>query len=221
MPPTPAPPAATGCWPIGGAELNSPEEQKWLPILEGFEAGAWLYWVCNDSITVVCLPEIHRDEQNRPHRDDGPAFVSLDLKYWFWKGILVDRWIIEQPEEITVAKIEAEKNAEIKRVMVERYGEDKYIVDSGLEPVACDDFGELYRKDFAGDSPLVYVRVMNSTPETDGSTKPYFLSVNPQHYDGAAGKIPHAAIASTWRTTKDGKELFFKRYEDYRPGIQT
>ena len=97
----------------------------------------------------------------------------------------------------------------------------RYIPDSGLKPIAKDSFGELFRKDFDGDAPLVYVKVMNSTPESDGSIKPYFLSVNPQHYGGEAGTKPHAAIASTWRTAKDGKELFFKRYEEYRPGIET
>ena len=105
--------------------------------------------------------------------------------------------------------------------MVELYGETRYIADSGLKPIAQDSFGELFRKDFDGDMPLVYMKVLNSTPEQNGSIKPYFLSVNPQHYGGAAGKIPHAAIASTWRTNKDGTELFFKDYRDYRPGIET
>ena len=155
------------------------------------------------------------------HNDKYAALESDVENLYFWHGVLVPAFVIVRPDWITVEHIETEDNAEVRRVMVERYGEDKYIIDSGLKPVAHDDFGELFRKDFAGDTPLVYVKVMNSTPEPDGSIKPYFLSVNPEHYGGDAGKSPHAAIASTWRTTKDGKELFFKRYQDYRPGIET
>ncbi len=165
---------------------------------------------------------LERDDRGRLHSVSGPACAFPDgWGIYAVHGVRVPSWVIEKKEEITPAKIESETNAEIRRVMVELYGEDRYIIDSGLKPISRDDFGELYRKDFAGDSPLVYVKVMNSTPEPDGSIKPYFLSVNPNHYDGAAGQFPHAAIASTWRTTPDGKELFFRRYEDYRPGVET
>ena len=209
------------CLSIGGAELGSLEEQKWLPVLESLEAGAWLYWVCNDLVTVVCLPEIYTDSTNRPHKKDGPAFVSLDLKYWFWKGVLVDQWIIEEPEKISVVKIDAEINSEVRRVLIERYGEDRYIIDSGLSPIAKDSFGELFRKDFSEDEPLVYIKLRNSTVEPDGTYRDYFLSVNPTHYNGDAGKIPQAAVASTWRTKPEGTELFFKDWHDYQPAIET
>jgi hypothetical protein len=43
-----------------------------------------------------------------------------------------------------------------------------------------DEFGELYRKELAGDEPLVMVCVINKTPEPDGTYKKYFLRVPPQ-----------------------------------------
>ena len=46
-------------------------------------------------------------------------------------------------------------------------------------------------------------------------------NINPAHYRGDAGRIPQAAVASTWRTTPGGKELFFKRWQDYSPAMET
>ncbi len=199
------------------------------PILERFaldealmKSCGWTWWHQN-VLAISDRPQhIHWDDRGRLHSEQGPSILYRDgWGLHHWHGTAVEPWIIETPEKISVTLIEAEKNAETRRVLTERYGEGRYIADSGLKPIAKDSFGELFRKDFKGDAPLVYVRVMNSTPEPDGSIKPYYLSVNPQHYDGAAGTVPHAAIASTWRTAKDGKELFFRRYEDYRPGIET
>jgi hypothetical protein len=155
------------------------------------------------------------------HNETGPALKSDIENLYFWHGVLVPAFVVMRPSWITIKHIETEDNAEVRRVMIERYGEARYIAESGLQPIAEDSFGELFRKEFAGDTPLVYVKVMNSTPEPDGSIKPYYLSVNPQHYGGKAGTVPHAAIASTWRTTKGGEKLFFADYCDYRPGIET
>ena len=199
------------------------------PVLERFEidealmtACGWTWW--HKNVLAIsdrpCL--INRDDRGRLHSDSGPSIAYRDgWALYRWHGVAVEPLVIEHPEQISVAMIEKESNAEVRRVLIERYGETRYIIDSGLKPIARDDFGELYRKDFGDDEPLVYVKVKNSTAEPDGSFRDYFLSVNPSHYDGAAGEVPQAAIASTWRTTAEGKELFFNRYKDYRPGIET
>ena len=165
---------------------------------------------------------LERDDRGRLHCVSGPACAFPDgWGIYAVHGVRVPAWIVERKDDITPLKIDGESNAEVRRVMVELYGEDRYIVDSGLKPIAQDEFGELFRKDFSGDTPLVYVKVKNSTAEPDGHFKDYFLSVNPNHYDGNAGRIPHAAIASTWRTTASGEQLFFKRYQDYRMSAES
>ena len=176
------------------------------------------YWMLDSLCFASEKPiQISRDERGRLHSEKWQSIgYRSGWGLWHWHGVQVDRWIIEQPSLITVEKIESESNAEVRRVMVERYGEGRYIVDSGLKPIAQDAFGDLFRKHFQSDTPLVYVKVRNSTAEPDGKFKDYFLSVNPAHYDGAAGRVPHAAIASTWRTTPSGEKLFFAKYTDYR-----
>ena len=44
---------------------------------------------------------------------------------------------------------------------------------------------------------------------------------HPALYDGDAGRYSQAAVASTWRTTPGGKELFFRNWRDYQPAIET
>jgi hypothetical protein len=124
---------------------------------------------------------------------------------WAIHGVRVSQQVVEQPSTITVAQIEAEKNAEVKRVMVDRYGQARYLVDSGAQQIHADDYGVLYRKEIPGDEPLVMVKVVNSTAEPDGTYKDYFLRVPPT--------IMTARAAVAW--------TFEKEEADYEPAIQT
>jgi hypothetical protein len=63
--------------------------------------------------------------------------------------------------------------------MIEKYGQARYLTDSGAVEISRDDFGVLYRRELADDEALVMVKVVNSTPEPDGSFKDYFLRVPP------------------------------------------
>ena len=94
-------------------------------------------------------------------------------------GVRVPRYIIEEPHKITVAEIDAEKNSEVRRVMIERYGLGRFLLDAGAKEIHSDDYGTLFRREIAGDEPLVMVKVVNSTAEPDGSFKDYFLRVPP------------------------------------------
>ena len=88
-------------------------------------------------------------------------------------------YVIERPTEITVAKIQTEMNAEIRRVMLERYGTSRYIADSGAKRIHSDEMGELYRAELENDEAVVMLKVINSTVELDGSRKEYWLRVPP------------------------------------------
>lgn len=64
--------------------------------------------------------------------------------------------------------------------MIEKYGLSKYIEDSDSILIHKDTFGELYEKEINNDESIVMVKVINSTAETDGSFKNYFLRVPPE-----------------------------------------
>ena len=203
-----------------------------LPCHEKYDAweraaihGTWRF-VHEEFCIVSDFPtRIMVDEQNRPHCDDGPSHQWADgWAIYHVHGVRVPGWIIEQPALITAEKVKAEANAEVRRVMIERYpgGEAQYIQDSGMKPVAHDEvFGTLYVEHYESGRPIAKIRVTNRSPEPDGTFKHYWLDVNPAHYNGDAGRVPQAAVASTWRVSPTSKELVYKDYRDYRPIIET
>jgi hypothetical protein len=150
-----------------------------------------------------------RDDRGRLHCEDGPALAYPDKwAIYAWHGVRVSYRVIEHSEDLTVGEIQQETNAEVRRVMVERYGLPRFLMDSGAQKLAEDEFGELYRTEIPNDEPLIMVKVMNSTPESDGSSKPYFLRVQPELRPllsdglGNAQKISALnAVASTFGMT--------------------
>ncbi|MDY0242181.1 MAG: hypothetical protein RBR34_08390 [Rhodospirillaceae bacterium] len=111
------------------------------------------------------------------HSDDGPALKYRDgYALYAVHGVRVPHWIIDAPETITTGKIDAEQNAEVRRVMTDRYrrGEDvsgvaAFLRDGGAELLDHDDrFGRLLRREVPGDEPIVLVHVLNPTPEPEG-----------------------------------------------------
>jgi hypothetical protein len=146
------------------------------------------------------------DDQNRPHNDRGPFCRWRDASALYAiHGVRVPWTIVEHPESITIAQIEAEQNAEVRRVMIDRYGQGRYLMDAGAKKIGSDDYGILYRKDVPNDEPIVMVKVVNSTAEPDGTYKDYFLRVPP-----------------TVKTAREGVAWSFGKTEaEYEPAVET
>lgn len=146
---------------------------------------------------------------HRLHCADGPAVAFSDgWGVYAWHGVIIPfdlRHVIEAPEQITVAEIEEQENVEIRRVMLEHYGFDRYLTGVCGEPLQQDDFGRLWRREFANDEPLVMVEVTNAAPEPDGSYKRYMLRVPPTM------TTAHEAVAWTFGMDADS----------YHPTVQT
>jgi hypothetical protein len=186
------------------------------------------WWMPFDSICFISERPIllNRDEQGRLHCSNGPAMEYPDgWKIYSYHGVLINNpEIIENPGSITVNMIEKETNAEIKRIMLEQYGWNKYLIDSKAEEISKDKFGILYKKIIPGDEDLVMVRVVNSTKEGlwtkqenkykffpaynekgEEYRKNYFLRVPP------STKTAHEAVAWTYDMTP----------EEYNPIMET
>ena len=178
------------------------------------------------------FPErLRLDEQNRPHSADGPSHRWRDgWEFYYWHGVQVTRQIVMAPDTLTIEQIDSERNAEVRRVMVERYGAARYIRESKAECVHSlpDNYfvkglqgAKLYRKRRAEDSDLIMVELVNSTAEPDGSIKRYMLRVDPRMYNGEAATHCHAAAASTWRARADHTKPYFARWQEYVPAVET
>ncbi|MEU6836217.1 DUF6745 domain-containing protein [Streptomyces rubiginosohelvolus] len=150
-------------------------------------AGWW--WPYENAAVITERPDVlHRDEAGRLDHGEGPALAYGDgFALHAWRGMPVPAAFLDELSSLTPERIRAEENAELRRVMLEYYGYDRYLSESGAEPVHRDETGILWRIALDGDEDVVMVEVVNSTPEPDGTYRTYWLRVPP-----------------TTRTAKDG-----------------
>lgn len=172
-------------------------------------AGPW--WALEGVALVSERPLVsHVDDEGRPHHPSGPALAWPDgFTVHAVHGVVVDRDVVEDPASITVARIDGEANAEVRRVLVERFGLDRLVREGGATLVAEDDTGRLWRRELGDawrrDEPVVVVEVRNSTPEPDGTCRTYLLRVPP-----------------TTRTAREGVAWTFGLGSwEYRPSRET
>jgi hypothetical protein len=139
-------------------------------------AGWW--WPFQGAVLLTERPlAIHRDARNRLHFEDGPAVIYPDgFGVWAWHGVRVDRAVIETPiTSITAKQITGERNAEVRRVLVERIGAERYMALAKGKVVNRDDWGTLW--EVSHPEPMRVVELVNSTPEPDGTSKVYWMRV--------------------------------------------
>ncbi len=116
--------------------------------------------------------------------EDGWGFAAVD-------GVLIPKQYIQYPETLTVDRIKKQQNVEVKRGMVELFGYERYLgatnahlrhqdVDQDKRPRKL----WLLNLDVSewSNTTLGLLEVFNSTPESDGTHKKYFLQV-PGHID--------------------------------------
>jgi hypothetical protein len=122
-----------------------------------------------------------------------------------WRGVPVEERIAFRPETITVAEVLGERNAELRRVLLERFGFDRFMVEAGAAVVDRDrDAGgerQLLRLKLEDDEDLVCVAV--NCPST---ARRYLLRVPP------AMRTCRQAVAWT---------AGFADPEQYRPLVET
>lgn len=146
------------------------ETRKIKGLLSIAQSSGWFWphericWICDRPAA------IHMDTDNRLHRTNGPAISFRDgWKIYAHHGVTLPSWIVEEPEKITPAKINEERNAEIRRVMIEKFGEERYLLERHSKLIGSDAFGRLWKQEIGNIEPVVMVQLLNSTPEHDGS----------------------------------------------------
>lgn len=173
------------------------------------------YVFCSERPTAAQI-----DDRERLHSTKGPALAWGGEEYFQIHGIEVPGKYITNPRSLNPPIIDSEKNAEVRRVLMEIYGIDKYLRLTGAQVIHEGKYGKLWWRAPEHETPeqarvwsmlrrvpepLVMVEVVNSTPESDGSFKRYFLRVAPHIRDA------DEAVASTFRLKK----------EDYHPDVET
>jgi len=139
------------------------------------------WWPYRDLCILTERPvALKRDNRGRLHNEKGMVVrYSDNWGFYAWHGVIVPEDVIMLAEPITLERIAEERNVEVRRVLIERFGLDNYIKSGRLIKIHQDKCGTLWRMDVAGDEPIMVVQVINSTAEPDGIFKEYFLRVPP------------------------------------------
>jgi hypothetical protein len=97
---------------IGGVGYKDHIARAWLPVLEAFEAGAFLLIPTETEVFVAPIPKkAMLDDRLRLHCADGPAIVWLDdITEFCWRDVIVEPRVVLNPESITRSDIANEKN---------------------------------------------------------------------------------------------------------------
>jgi len=161
-------------------ELGLPSHILLVPVLE-LAARVGSFWALRNLAVLVDRPRSFLlDERGRPHSVSGRALEYDDgFGIWALHGVPVPRRLIDEPESITIQEILFQKNVEMRRLLIERYGQARFEGETGAGLVHSDETGWLYRKRVPFHESLCLLRVMNTTPEPDGTRKEYWLRVPP------------------------------------------
>jgi hypothetical protein len=120
------------------------------------------------------------DGRGRLHNPKGPAIAFADgWAVYAWKGVVIPSWMIERPHEITASRIDRERDAIVRRCMIDIMTPERFIREGDAYCVSEDDTGMLWTKSWTAWDAWAAVQVQNGTPEPDGTYKQYFLQVPP------------------------------------------
>jgi hypothetical protein len=146
----------------------------------------------------------------RLHNDQGPVLGFADnFEVYMYKNVQVPKYVIKEPEKITVTEIIGERNVELRRVKLERYGFSKFMLDAGakvideykgeveglkgakLYEIGIGEIEETPERWSAVVETLKMISVIDCTPE-DNERRVYFLRVPPNM------RTAEQAVAWTW-----------------------
>ncbi|MEV0128257.1 DUF6745 domain-containing protein [Dactylosporangium sp. NPDC050688] len=175
--------------------------------LAGLARSAGWWWpYANVAILTDRPDELHRDNVGRLHAAETPALHYSDgFALHAWRGMPIPSDLVDRLAHLTHAQIAGERNAELRRVMLEHFGYERYLREAGARRLSSDACGVLWQLTFTDDEPLTMVEVINSTPEPDGTSRVYWLRVPPTTRTARAG------VAWTFGLTE----------EEYHPLVQT
>ena len=136
------------------------------------------YWLLNGICFASERPcRLNLDDRGRLHCGNGQSIgYPSGWGLWHWHGVQVPERVILSPELLTPREIIEERNAEVRRVMIERYGQDRFVIDSGAAVLDRGADGELLAIDLPGDPEGQLVALRLRCPSTSAV---YIIRVPP------------------------------------------
>ena len=131
------------------------------------------------------------DDRGMIHCEDGPAISYPDgtLDVWAINGVRVPKEVVVNPEKITTKQIEEEGNADVRQIMIDRYGPSEYMKKVGADLVDMDS------RTVPGGNPRALFKMKDGSQwlvGTDGSTKRVYHMPVPEEVETC--QQAHSAI---------------------------
>ena len=162
-----------------GCRRSSPLASAWSAgaLLLDPRAPAWPRRTC----IAVPRPALHLDRRKAPPpRRAGHRVDVRHLLLVLGRPPRPQTDRRQQSERARLQVLVRTRNLELRRLLLDRIGYERFLDIAGTELVAQDDFGKLWRSELQIDGePLRVVEVVNATPEPDGTYRRYFLRVPP------------------------------------------
>jgi len=103
------------------------DEDK-LSLFSEFNKRCPVWMWCDKAVYILKKPTQVNWEGTFLHCDDGPSVeYNNEFKLWTINGVPVDEQIVMRPETQTLDQINQEKNEEVKRVRIDRFGWQSYL----------------------------------------------------------------------------------------------
>jgi len=176
-------------------ELPIYEKYQWYELVTIHGGFRWMH---PEFCIVSDRPsEIHLDNENRPHADNGPSHMWRDgVSTYHWHGYRIPTekaWIIEEKNKITAKSIYDEGNAELRRIMCEITNFAPLLEKAKVISEDTDGNGLPRRlmEVKVGKEKVRVIEVQNGSLEPDGSRRKFVLGAMP-------GNTPQEAVAASY-----------------------
>lgn len=177
------------------------------PLMRVAQSCGWV-WMFAGACVMTDRPSVlRRDEAGRLHCEDGPALEYRDgFGVCVWHGYRLPEtheWIVRDRARLTPDAIDAEPNAELRRIMVEAMpgGFGAYIAARGAKLVSEDvSHGRprrLFRAEVGGEV-IDILHVVNGSLEPDGTRREFHLGAARDRRTRHRPKTPHEAVANSY-----------------------
>lgn len=161
----------------------NPDDSKWLNVWAEITKSMGWWWPFENVVVACERPEIIKWEPDRDpprlHCVDGPSVRFRDgWELYHIRNVKVEKRIVMDPTNLAIEEITGQQNAEVRRIMIQRYGEDRFLTKVKAKLIDDDEKeGMLYSFKLKNGEEQMLLRVVNSSPEPDGTFKVVFLDV--------------------------------------------
>jgi hypothetical protein len=199
-----------------GSMIGCPQKKNLLERLDIMEriAASCGFWFPRNGICVVSdrFASTHWDNTRnaaglptRLHHDTDMAVSFRDgWGIYYWHGLRIPpshEWLFTNRAKLNADAIDKEPNAELRRVMLEIYGFERYLNERDARLIASDELHgvprRLHEVIVAGE-PIRVIEVVNGSFEPDGSRRKFSLGAARRRGSQDQPNTPHEAVANSY-----------------------